>query len=608
MTTVSTVNNTCTKSGNTFAGWSCNGNTVVAGETFTIDANTTCTAQWNECPACATTNASCSVTDVVNNVCVYTTSCNPGYGNIQNDGEYNASCTVNTYDITYDLSCLTSDNNCATNYAGAPTTYTYGVGGVINGIPVRSGYIFMGWCTDGGLESCAMSQTIPDDAIGDKTFYAKWIDENSEIYSVTYSCGVGSGNAPTDGNRYSYDATVTTVTNANNTCVAPANKTFVNWSCGENTVIAGNTFTINTDTTCTAQYVDAYTVTYACGSGAGGTAPIDLTDYIYGANVTTVTVLDNTCTKTNNIFTGWSCNGNDVVAGDTFTINVDTICTAQWNECTACNAINASCELSIANNVCTYITSCNEHYGNIQNNGAYNVSCSLNTYDCAPGYYLQANATECTQCPKDHYCPGNIYSFNATTDQGINHCAGDLRAPQGMARATQCGRRMNFTLDDGIYLYMHGEKKSPVAVNIDINQDGTPEFFGNMTKIRVPMNIDFANKPNHNKWVIELYDDFVNSAGMTIEQGTYYVYDDTINPANYFDVADLTVTYSCGTGGGTPPIDANLYADGATVTTLDNTCTKDGGVFVGWLCGSQQIRAGKTFYIGSNTTCTAQWN
>ena len=158
------------------------------------------------------------------------------------------------------------------------------------------------------------------------------------------------------------------------------------------------------------------------------------------------------------------------------------------------------------------------------------VSCAPapETSLCALGEYLPKNSSVCIECPRDQYCVGGTYTFDKKIDQGNIMCPGDLRAPQGMSRATQCGRRMNFTLDDGLYVYMHGEKKTDMAVNIDMDMDGTAEYFGNMTTVRVPMNIDFANKPNHNKWVFELYDDFVNSAGKTIKAGTYYVYDDSM--------------------------------------------------------------------------------
>ncbi len=83
-------------------------------------------------------------------------------------GTYYACKTADSYTISYTLNSGTQATS------GVPTSYTYGTGATINGIPTRSGYTFAGWCTDSGLTSCAMSQTISTTATGNKTFYAKW--------------------------------------------------------------------------------------------------------------------------------------------------------------------------------------------------------------------------------------------------------------------------------------------------------------------------------------------------------------------------------------------------------------------------------------------------
>ena len=70
-------------------------------------------------------------------------------------------------------------------------------------------------------------------------------------FTVTYACGSGSGNGPTDSNTYAPYATVTTLSN---TCTPPSGGTFSKWLCGSANVDAGSTFVINANTTCTAQY------------------------------------------------------------------------------------------------------------------------------------------------------------------------------------------------------------------------------------------------------------------------------------------------------------------------------------------------------------------
>ena len=136
-------------------------------------------------------------------------------------------------------------------------------------------------------------------------------------YTITYACGSGSGIAPVDTNQYA--STAITVTVSENTCTPPTNMGLIGWSCNGNMIAAGGTFTISSNTTCTAQWDDALTVTYTCGDG-GGTAP---TGTVYASGATVITA-DNTCTApSGKAFGGWSC-------GNMFTITENTTCTAQW--------------------------------------------------------------------------------------------------------------------------------------------------------------------------------------------------------------------------------------------------------------------------------------
>ncbi|MBQ7409002.1 MAG: InlB B-repeat-containing protein, partial [Alphaproteobacteria bacterium] len=82
-----------------------------------------------------------------------------------------------SYTITYEM-------NGGTNYVGAPTSYVFGTGATIDGIPIRGNimvpsdphyeYVFLGWCTDADLNDCSMTQTISATDSGNKIFYAKW--------------------------------------------------------------------------------------------------------------------------------------------------------------------------------------------------------------------------------------------------------------------------------------------------------------------------------------------------------------------------------------------------------------------------------------------------
>ena len=196
--TGATINGVPTKASSVFAGWCTDSNLTSCAMSQTIGTSETTAktfyAKWTECQACATTNASCTP-NVVNNTCVYATVCNANYGNIQNNGAYNASCSLNSYTISYVM-------DGGTNYTGAPESYTYGTGATINGTPTKYSNLFAGWCTDSELTNCAMSHTISPSDTGNKTFYAKWTVLSS--YNINYVLGYGDYVSP----RPAYDNAV----------------------------------------------------------------------------------------------------------------------------------------------------------------------------------------------------------------------------------------------------------------------------------------------------------------------------------------------------------------------------------------------------------------
>ena len=321
-----TIDGVPTKSGHVFAGWCIDSELTDCAMTQTIattdTGNKTFYAKWTQCPACSATNASCEFNSVVNNICTYTTSCNTGYGNIQNNNAYNASCSPNSYTITYE------NMTDATNYSGAPSTYVYGTGATIEGVPTKNDYTFMGWCTDSGLTDCAMTQTITTTDTGNKTFYAKWTqctacsatnascEFNGVVNNVctyTTSCNTGYGNIQ---NNNAYNA-----------------------SCSPNT----------------------YNVTYSCGDGTG-TPPVGDTA-IYGVSFTSAA---NTCTRTGYAFAGWAVSGTNDVVADSFTWNYseNKTLTAQWFE----PKFNVTTTNLAANDTFTFTMSAT---------GTFNVDCGM---------------------------------------------------------------------------------------------------------------------------------------------------------------------------------------------------------------------------------------
>ena len=66
-------------------------------------------------------------------------------------------------------------------------------------------------------------------------------------------------------------------------------------------------------------------------------------------------------------------------------------------------------------------------------------ACSISQYTCAPGYYLPKEATACVQCTINHFCPGGIFSYSTTEEQGIHSCpSGFAKSVAGSWAETQC--------------------------------------------------------------------------------------------------------------------------------------------------------------------------
>lgn len=127
---------------------------------------------------------------------------------------------------------------------------------------------------------------------------------------------------------------------------------------------------------------------------------------------------------------------------------------------------------------------------------------------CDAGYYVSEASANCTICPADSYCTGGIYDFDETTPQGITTCPDGLFAPAGMWDLAQCGHIMHIG-DSKVYL--RSDKATTPSLNIDMDGDGKPDFFGNMTTSDVPMNIDTSQrfKLEYNNQTYSVYDDSI---------------------------------------------------------------------------------------------------
>jgi len=243
--TGATINGVPTRSGYTFTGWCTDSGLTNCAMSQTISSsasgNKTFYAKWLQCTACSATNANCSIS-VSNNTCVYTTSCYTGYGDIQNAGQYNPSCSPNEYSVTYscgagngtpppddiavyDGSFLPADNTCT-----------------------KDGYVFTGWMVS-NTNDVVNPAEFDWHYAENKTLTARW----SHPYTITYSCGDGTGTPPVTETALGG----LSFTPAANTC-SKSGYGFIGWGIsGTNDVSEpGNTFTYNydEDKTLTAQY------------------------------------------------------------------------------------------------------------------------------------------------------------------------------------------------------------------------------------------------------------------------------------------------------------------------------------------------------------------
>lgn len=376
--------------------------------TTTDNATVTLYARLLRCAPCdlfGGVGAKCSVS-VINNQCVYATSCKVNYYNLTGGGTHHPSCTkcpdnsttpdgnsatscaCNTgYSvdgtsagststtgnactaITYNISYTLNGGTQATS--GVPTSYTYGTAATINGIPTRSGYVFAGWCTNSGLTSCAMSQTVAADATGDKTFYAKWTAATCAATHGSATLSGITGNAPV--------CAITCATGYSKNGGADSTGTF------NVTGTAGNA---SASGTCNAR---TFTVTYACGTGTTGTAPSNGTA-TYDANFTPAA--NSSCAKVGHTFAGWNDGTTDRAAGTAFkwAYSENKTFTAKWTPITfnvAYAAGGGSGSAPSAPVTCTYNGTCNAPANTYSRSGYTfkNWKCTSSSGNCAAATY-----------------------------------------------------------------------------------------------------------------------------------------------------------------------------------------------------------------------------
>ncbi len=106
---------------------------------------------------------------------------------------------------------VTLHTNEGTVNSGGVTEYTYGVGATLPTDITRPGYDFFGWYDNANCQGQAIS-SIPADALGEKTFYARWILRTTlKKYDVTVP-GALTGGSVTANRTSTYAGNTVTIT------------------------------------------------------------------------------------------------------------------------------------------------------------------------------------------------------------------------------------------------------------------------------------------------------------------------------------------------------------------------------------------------------------
>ncbi len=170
-------NNTFALSGYTFNGWNTASNktgtnykdhATVGSLASACNQTVPLYANWcQNCPA-NVSHGSCTL-DAASTpgTCKYTTTCDAGYTYQSGQNTINPVCVPATYQITYNYNDGTAPSS------GVPSSYVFGTGATVNGVPTKTGYTFEGW-TGNGVTSPTSSITINNTTYGDRVFTANW--------------------------------------------------------------------------------------------------------------------------------------------------------------------------------------------------------------------------------------------------------------------------------------------------------------------------------------------------------------------------------------------------------------------------------------------------
>lgn len=466
--------------------------------------------------------------------------------------------------------------------------------GYVNGESVD--YTFGGWNTesDGSGMTFYGGNTFIKGS-GQVTLYTRWDDgiENTNTYMVYYAApDKTGGTVPFDSNLY-YEGNQIVVIGKGN--IERAGYTFSGWNTKSDgsgmTFGPGGTFIIGSgNIQLYAMWQDdgsAHTVTYNGNGATGGTVPSDTTSYSEGSSVT---VLGNTGSleKTGYTFSGWNTahdgSGTSYSAGSTFSMGTSNVMLyAIWTD----------------GNAESYTVTYNGNgarWGTVPaDTNSYTESATVtvlgNTGSLARSNYTFAGWDTVFNGMWTHYNEGDTFSM-------------------GTSNVTLYAA---WTANPHMVIY-DGNGATGGTVPVDTNSySGTDTVTvlgntGNLTKAGCTFN-GWNTEPDGYGYSYSAGEAF------SMEMVSNDVWDVTLYAM--WDTAETyMVTYDGNDAtGGTVPDDGNSYAEGDTVTVLDNTGSleKAGCTFAGWNTAADGsgiiFEGGYTFKIGSgNITLYARWD
>lgn len=529
-----------------------------------------------------------------------------------------------------------------------------------NATPTRTGYTFNGWWTSGSGGSQVDLAHLGLDAV-DTTYYAHWTgnsitlnwDENGGDTVTTGSCTYG-GNLvlPATPSRSGY--------------------TFNGWKLNNGTIkAAGSTVsggcistytgvTSGTSTHIQAQWTQNaatnYTVTYNCGTGATGTAPASATV----AAGSSFTAASNTCSKSGYVFIGWLVSGttNDIFYPDwgrSWTYTQNKTLTAQWAKFSALvdvTSVDGTIEFSLGA-IGTYTVNCGDggtlSGTGVSGNTITRTSTTTSKYTCTysrtGGKIIGFDGTS-TGYGTFSYENGTGNTFDFVTRSAITQISGSLGAIFPTLTSVGNGTSLQPTfcaafkgsniasipenLFSGIsgttvnWMFRDMFQNAMITTSLPdglfsgiTGNNGNKAFWGTFADVSyltgyIPPSMFSGLVANGSPG--SMYVPFRNSSSLAQSCPTgmtqYFTgYESYWN--GYVSCAPNKVTYSCGTGTGTPPVDSGVV-NGLHFRVSANTCTKSGYSFAGWkVSGTSDIKAENTHfqwnYGATNKTFTAQW-